>query len=69
MERVRSARTLKHTFWILVCLLIAVPGCLDGALELGGSASAIPSNLGPDRSYRPEIGDRAVLYGDRKSVV
>jgi hypothetical protein len=64
MERVGAGLrgNALYVFWVLS--LTALPGCLDGGLLPGAeSPGALPANMAPDRSYRPSVGDRAILYG------
>lgn len=63
MQRVNSASPDKRSVLLPLFLLIAVPGCLQ-PLEFGGqTGSAIAPNMAPDPSYKPSVGDRAVLLG------
>jgi hypothetical protein len=43
--------------WVLTALV----GCVPAGAEIGGE-SQLASDLIPDRTYQPNVGDRAVLY-------
>ena len=50
-----------------LALALTAGGCLPSPGDLG--TTAVPSNLMPDPEYRPNVGDRAVLYAVEKGAV
>ena len=63
MKGVGNARSHSRRFWLAILLTLAAPGCLS-PLDLGGSPGGlIEPGMGPDPSYKPGIGDRAILFG------